>query len=254
MPTCPPGSEIKTPAQLIDLATARIIAAEKLGPTQRKAGDPIVLYVPAPERGGPPPSQIPNVETETVTQAEIDARAVQAAAIMYAESGGCVKIVNVNGSASSAPGSRDRGLWQFNDRIGPLVGRPDDVAFDPIAATDAAYRASRGFKSWGPWVGSHGLDHTHVTYTTIVDTFESMLGRAVEEIPLTPVDVSTVTGVFGTLFGWAEALGKLLSTLISVAFWRRLGIGALGLALAVAGIIVLVKDSAPTSFIRKAVS
>lgn len=54
-------------------------------------------------------------------------------------------------------------------------------------------------------------------------------------------------GFWGTLFGWADALGGILSALLSGAFWRAVGIGALGVGLGVVGIVLLYKSSGQTN-------
>ncbi len=45
--------------------------------------------------------------------------------------------------------SVDRGLWQINSRWHPEV--TDAMADDPVQATQAAYRISAGFTTWGAW-------------------------------------------------------------------------------------------------------
>lgn len=45
--------------------------------------------------------------------------------------------------------------------------------------------------------------------------------------------------------GWAEALGRFLSHLVDPGFWKRIGIGALGILLAIVGLAALLKDSIP---------
>lgn len=67
-----------------------------------------------------------------------------AAAIALAESSGDPAAVGRN-----QDGSRDRGLWQINDRAHPDVS--DTCAFDPSCNARAAYAISNGWTSFGPW-------------------------------------------------------------------------------------------------------
>jgi hypothetical protein len=67
-----------------------------------------------------------------------------AVAVSLAESGGRPDAVNVN-----KDGSRDRGLWQINDKAHPNVS--DAQAFNPATAAQAAYAISSGGSRWTPW-------------------------------------------------------------------------------------------------------
>jgi hypothetical protein len=69
-----------------------------------------------------------------------------AVAIICAESGRDTEAVHVN-SGGDAPGSKDVGLWQINDRFHPEVD-----ALDPVAATAYALKLSRGGKKFTPWM------------------------------------------------------------------------------------------------------
>lgn len=71
----------------------------------------------------------------------------RAIAVCCAESGRNPAAVNVN-EGGSAPGSRDRGLFQINDYWHPEV--PDEVAFDPAGACRAALAIQQG-AGWGAW-------------------------------------------------------------------------------------------------------
>lgn len=67
-----------------------------------------------------------------------------AVSVMGAESGRFVDNVGVN-----ADGSRDRGLFQINDKAHPLV--TDEIAFNAWLNTSYAYILSNGGRNWGPW-------------------------------------------------------------------------------------------------------
>jgi Lysozyme like domain len=66
-------------------------------------------------------------------------------AIAMAESGGRTDNIGVN----KRNGSRDRGLWQINDKAHPEVS--DDCAFNPPCAAQAMYSISKGGRKWKPW-------------------------------------------------------------------------------------------------------
>lgn len=67
-----------------------------------------------------------------------------AVAVALAESSGDSAAVGKN-----ADGSRDRGLWQINDRAHPEVS--DACAFDPSCNARAAYTISNGWTDFTPW-------------------------------------------------------------------------------------------------------
>lgn len=195
-------------------------------------------------------------KSSTITNQEYDQRAVRAASIMMAESGGKTDARCYNydkdGKASCSPtplpagtpGTQrgiDRGLWQWNSVAWPDIS--DMAADEPETATDIAYRVSKGFTTWGPWRGSRGLDPNSTPSRTIAAEYENMLGVVVDDTPilsqLDPDANGTPDGLAPVL-GWLEALGKLLSNLLSPAWWRRLGIGALGLLLVVIAVVLVV--------------
>lgn len=169
-----------------------------------------------------------------------------AASIMLAESGGvtearCYNVDDAQGRPTCSPtgpaGPRgvDRGLWQWNSVAWPQI--TDAMADDPKTATELAYKVSNGFQQWGPWTGSKGLDPNSQPSRTI---------RALKQYE-SPTDavVDTLPGV-GALVGWADALGRFLSALISPAFWRRVGIGAAGIALVVLAVVYLNRGNLAT--------
>ena len=67
-----------------------------------------------------------------------------AAAVALAESGGDPAAIGRN-----QDGSRDRGLWQINDRFHPDV--TDACAFDPACNARSAYAISSGWTDFSPW-------------------------------------------------------------------------------------------------------
>jgi hypothetical protein len=181
---------------------------------------------------------------------------ITAACIMQAESGGdsdarCYNVDDAQGrptcSATGPAGPRgvDRGLWQWNSVAWPQI--TDLLAFDPVAASDTAYKVSDGFRTWGPWTGSRGLNPNSAESKIVRNSTNARALRGeyvttgTEEIPFTPIDVPRID-----LFGWAEALGRLLSNLISAEWWRRVGIGAAGAALVALAVIYLNRGNLAT--------
>lgn len=65
-------------------------------------------------------------------------------AVALAESGGDPNATNVN-----TDGSRDRGLYQINDKYHPEVS--DTCAYDPVCSAKAAYSISNRGTSFSPW-------------------------------------------------------------------------------------------------------
>lgn len=54
---------------------------------------------------------------------------------------------------------------------------------------------------------------------------------------------AVVGDAISSVVGWTEALGRILSNLLSPAWWKRLGIGALGVGLVVIAAVALVASS-----------
>lgn len=165
---------------------------------------------------------------------EIDRRTIQATAIMLAESGGGTHgdTLAFRPAAQNPRGGNDRGIWQINSKAHPDVS--DQAAFDPVVATQIAYQLSNGFSSWGPWRGSKGLDPNGVAMKTAAAAYATRLGRAHDDTPVLSQLDANADGIPDALqkaLGWADALGQFLSVLISAEFWKRVGLGAAGVAL-----------------------
>lgn len=233
-----------TPAQIIDQVTEPLSKRLISGPSSNESRG---YYVIANLKTPADRSTAYRIPTS-----EYDRRVVQAAAIVMAESGGDTNAVcyNVDGpdgkpTCSSKPpaGPRgiDRGLWQWNSVAWPQI--TDLAAFDPASSTEIAFTVSNAYTSFGPWSKSRGMDPNSQAFKTIAATYESMLGRAVDDTPiLSTIDPDAdgiPDGAFGALVGWAEGLGRLLSNLTSAAFWTRVGIGALGVAFVIFAIASL---------------
>jgi hypothetical protein len=103
----------------------------------------------AEETPTPAPSQYTRRDLRRLTR-ELGFRKPRiAAAIALAESSGDPRAVGVN----KKPRSRDRGLFQINDRWHPEVS--DRCAFDARCNAEAAYEISKGGRDWTPWSTWH---------------------------------------------------------------------------------------------------
>lgn len=181
---------------------------------------------------------------ETITSQDWYDRVVQAAAVIYAESGGnkgarCYNVTGPDGKATCSPtppaGPRgvDRGLWQFNSKAWPQI--PDDLADNPVVATDIAFIVTRQFTTWGPWAGSKGLDRAGPKYQEVAKVFYDRLGVAVPKgilgLPGEEQAYEAIQGLGSTLGKSLGGLSSLLAWLADAELWKRIGIGALGLLL-----------------------
>ncbi len=181
---------------------------------------------------------------QRLTVEQWHARQITATAVLFAESGGvtnarCYNVDGADGKPTCSPrppaGPRgtDRGIAQFNDKAWPMI--PDTAADNPGTAVKLVALITNGYRDWGPWEGSAGLDPNSAPFKAARAQYEDTLGIVIDKglfgLPGETAVYGAVEGVFGTILGWAEALGKLLSVLLSVAFWRRVGMGALGLVL-----------------------
>lgn len=233
-----------TPAQLVNLAQQTINARVKSRDLTGTSGTVVLVDAADPSK------------TSSVELRDIDQRVIMAASIMMAESGGktdarCYNYDGPNGpTCSPTPlpaGTKgtergiDRGLWQWNSKAWPDIS--DMAADEPETATDIAYRVSKGFTTWGPWRGSKGLDPNSAPSKAVQAAFKDMMGDVRDDTPILswidPDANGTPDGLAPAL-GWLEALGKLLSNLLSPAWWRRLGIGALGLLLVIIAVVLVV--------------
>lgn len=183
----------------------------------------------------------PYFPTVTMTRDQFTKGALTAACIVYAESGGNPLKVGVNGANSVAPGTRDRGLFQWNEKAWP--GITDAMALNPRICFLLAWRVSKGWTDFTPWHGSRGLDPTSAESQVILKEYEAMTGRAVGQglfgIPDVRPLVDAVKNALAGTLDWTKALGRLLSKLIDPAWWKRIGVGALGLLLVVAALILI---------------
>ena len=206
------------PGDLINLATAELVRHR----TNAAAGINAPFILQKPDGTG----------TETITLDEAAARIQRAASIMLAESGGDTNALRP--ARLNPRGGDDRGLWQINNKAWPNV--TDLTAYDPQASTMWAYSVSAGFTKWAPmWTGSHGLDPASAESKTIAAAYSSAEGNVKLE------------ALGAGVLDWTSGLTALLSAITSAAFWKRVGIGAAGLALLAIGIGWIEKSDLPAA-------
>lgn len=191
-----------------------------------------------------------------------------AVAIAWHESRGNSGIVNDKNNTPA--GSRDRGLWQFNDHWNPQV--TDACAFDPDCSTKAAADLFRR-AGWQPWAtfkrGAHRpfLEQAEAAVEQARKgagapaaagtgkDFNDMPGATVKGddggwIPGLP-DPGDAIDAAGAVVDAADGFYQAASTafsfvttiaqaLVSPAFWKRVGKGTLGIVL-VAGAVIVVR-------------
>jgi hypothetical protein len=157
-----------------------------------------------------------------------------ATSIVMAESSGDTLITHKNND-----GSIDRGMWQFNDKAHPTLS--DTQAFDPVASTEYAYTISKGFTVdgmkavWHDGKGkpSKGLDGAYVLITA------RQLGIDLGGSPLDTVSTAANSVFSAVTPDWVSSAGKVLGNLLNGTWWKRIGIGALGVIIVLIALILL---------------
>lgn len=176
---------------------------------------------------------------ETITATELEQRSIRAVAVILGESRGIPNAYNTN-VGGTAPGSHDRGLVQFNDKFFPWI--TDAECFDPAACLSYFYYVTKHFTAWGPWNGDAGLSNSSDVYKLAAKTNLDMTGVAVPvDDPITGAAVAAVNA----LPSWADLtglIGKVLALLTSGDFWKRFGIGALGVLLVVIAVVIFARS------------
>jgi hypothetical protein len=194
------------------------------------------------------------------------ASAAVATAIVMGESGGNT---GARRDASANPlGGNDRGLWQFNDDAHPDIS--DDIAYDAYGSFRAAYRVSDKGTDWTCWAiarpdgkgkcASYAANNPRRSLdlaaaraaladrrnpaAKLIEAGHSPLyldGPYIGTDSATDVAVSAVNGALGAWRGitsWTEGATKLLGNITDASWWRRLGIGAIGIALIYVAVII----------------
>lgn len=185
---------------------------------------------------------------------------VRATAVVLGESGGDTGIV----SPRNTNGTIDVGLWQINSGHFPGgaydAGKIDQAgAVNPVLATRFAYQLSKGGTDFSPWAATRRASFTGhlktadaaVAAARAGSSGSSAGGAAGWRLPGVPFDLpgpSDIPGVdtvTGGVLGAGKAAGevfelgaKLISTLLDPDFWKRLGLGLLGVSVVIGGVII----------------
>jgi len=164
------------------------------------------------------------------------------------------------------------GLWQIrslNAQLGSGGTRDEQANLDPAHNADAMVSISSGGTNWIPWtvwkdqgirpqvqqIAAQTAADIGLSFTEIAEAGGAVPGtyglgditnavtHPVDVITQAPVAVATgVASIPGLVTDPLKALAQLLSFLLNPAFWRRLGEGALGVALVMAGAYVTITD------------
>jgi hypothetical protein len=191
------------------------------------------------------------------------------AAVAYAESGGVTNNLNNN----PATGDYSVGLWQINYFGGLLPGRtakygaPASLAADPNAQAKAAISLLGGGAGISNWAGdapaktviSGGgqplsaasalaalqalkapTSYTQdAAATSLTGSYSSGI---LQELGLPGSVGSAISGATSAASA-VGSIGKLAGTLSSPGWWKRLGQGALGVALIITGIVLVASQT-----------
>jgi len=257
------------PSELILLAASEVTRHVKRGPEiDPTTKMPVIRLYKGDATAG---------DTGTiVAQTELEARMVQAARIMFAESGGdpaavCYNYQKPNGDRTCSktplpagtPGTErgvDRGLWQFNSKAFPKI--TDLCAFEVDCAMKAAYHESNGFTAWGPWSKSAGIDPKAERYDNVKQVVETawadMQGTAIAEDWLTQPIVglggaikdgaeATFRDMWDAVLAgapdWVKGLFRAIGYVFTQDFWRRFGMGALGVGMILVALVLVVAET-----------
>lgn len=174
-----------------------------------------------------------------------------AIAIAHAESRGVTNAFNPE--SNNRDGGNDRGLWQINDKFHPEV--TDAQAFDPYAAARAAHRISQGGRDWSQWatfgrLTAGELRSADAARKAPADPAEHLRRagvadpvRADRQLPSPADQVLDAAGnVIGDALDWAAAAAKVLGALADPQWWRRIGVGVLGVGLVAVAVVAANKE------------
>lgn len=154
-----------------------------------------------------------------------------ATSIALAESGGNAQAVNNNRN-----GSTDTGLWQINS-----VHRKANLT-NPASNAMAMADISEMGRNWSPWVTyKTGANLPHLKASTaavakIAGKGDGYMDVA-ENLPIVGGAVGVARDGLSVVPDVLGLVGKFLASLTNPEFWKRLGIGAAGLAVVVLGAI-----------------
>jgi hypothetical protein len=133
-------------------------------------------------------------------------------------------------------GSRDRGLWQINDKAHPDVS--DDVAYDPALATAAARQISNNWTDWSPWTTYSQCRNAPAYHGT--PTLDGVSATTTGSAGLAG-SKGTVNNAIDSVTNPINAIVGFIARLFEPSFWLRVGKGLAGFLLMAFGAITLMK-------------
>jgi hypothetical protein len=169
-----------------------------------------------------------------------------------ANTAGAIAMVESSGNPDAGAGSLHIGLWQIGIDAHPQYANSDLT--DPTVNAAAMYAISNNGTDFSPWLKFEAPN----AYKKYLYKGPSLGFTSLDPItnPLTnPIKAATDAGQVGggvvsTVVSSAEATGNLLAQVGSVlgditqgAFWKRLGIGALGVVLMIVAVAFLLADT-----------
>lgn len=128
------------------------------------------------------------------------------------------------------------GLWQIRSlRNDAGTGRPRDPRqlTDPMFNARSMVTISKGGTDWTPW-----SVYTNGTYRRNLDAAKAVAAGKVPDVA-----GGGVGGVLGKVGGGLDAIGKLTGAVLDPGFWRRVGLGVLGVWLIIFGAAIIFRDS-----------
>jgi hypothetical protein len=148
-----------------------------------------------------------------------ESQADTAAAIAQAESGGKIDALNPSGAA---------GLWQILPSAHPEYDA-NKLRTDPAYNAKAMAAISDKGTNWNPWT----------TYTS--GAYKQYLSKS----PSVGQQLNPLTGVSvpNPISSATSSVAKIFDTFFQASVWKRIGVGYLGMVLAIIGIIIVVTNT-----------
>ena len=149
----------------------------------------------------------------------------------------------------NANGTDDWGLWQINDVNLPAVGLTRATAsklFDPAVNAAAMAKLSKGGTDWSPWKPLDTILLLLATMPDFVpkDTWKDLPGEYADAARAGGKAAGKAAGkALDPITSIGAALGKLVSALLDVGWWKRAGLVVAGLAVLASMFTLLAEDT-----------
>lgn len=174
--------------------------------------------------------------------------AATAAAIGMAESGGRTDAVGDVGLQTAKWGP-SVGIWQIrslNAEKGKGTARDEIANREPGANARAMLTISGGGKNWGPWsVYTNGAYKAHLpaARAALGDAKGASATDLIGDLATDPGAALDAAGqIIPDVLDPLAAVGAFLGTISDPAWWRRIGVGAAGVALIIVALVLLSRD------------